>query len=99
MSAPSPRPANYQDLCGLPDHVVGEVVNGQLVTSPRSASNHARAAMGLSISIGSPFYSGNDGPGCWLILAEPELHLGADILVPDLAGWRKERMPLRTLEV
>jgi Uma2 family endonuclease len=33
------------------------------------------------------------GPGGWWILDEPELHFGADILVPDLAGWRRERMP------
>ena len=26
------------------------------------------------------------------ILFEPELHLAADVLVPDLAGWRRERM-------
>ncbi len=31
--------------------------------------------------------------GGWILLDEPELHLGADILVPDLAGWRRERLP------
>jgi len=42
-----------------------------------------------------PFHEGRGGPGDWWILDEPELHLGADVLVPDLAGWRKTRMPHR----
>jgi Uma2 family endonuclease len=41
-----------------------------------------------------PFDRGKGGPGGWLLLLEPELHLGEDVLVPDLAGWRRERMPL-----
>ncbi len=42
-----------------------------------------------------PFGRGRGGPGGWIILDEPELHLGAEpaILVPDLAGWRRERLP------
>jgi Uma2 family endonuclease len=45
------------------------------------------------MELGAPFHRGRGGPGGWWILDEPELHLGADILVPDLAGWRRERMP------
>lgn len=99
MSASGPpRGDTYEDLLKLPDNLVGEIVSGQLVTSPRPSTTHAFAAMGLIISVGAPFHFGNGGPGGWVILAEPELHLGKDILVPDLAGWRVERMPVRPVE-
>lgn len=98
MSAPAPRFATYEDLLPLPDNVVGEIIGGQLVTSPRPGTAHAFATTGLTISVGSPFHFGSGGPGGWAILVEPELHLGQDILVPDLAGWRVERMPTRPAE-
>ncbi|MBN1608407.1 MAG: Uma2 family endonuclease [Polyangiaceae bacterium] len=93
MTNPAPRRATYEDLFGLPDNVVGEIVDGELVTSPRPAGPHTVAASALGFTLGPPFYSGRGGPGGWWILYEPELHVGADILVPDLAGWRRERMP------
>jgi Uma2 family endonuclease len=95
MPAPSTklRPATYQDLLRLPENVVGEIVNGDLVVSPRPAPAHARASSSLTISLGGPFDHGRGGPGGWVILDEPELHLGSHVLVPDLAGWRRERMP------
>src|SRR5512138_2827634 len=86
MSAPAPRLATYEDLLQLPDNMVGELVNGQLIATPRPGPAHAFVATGLTISVGSPFHFGNGGPGGWVILAEPELHLGTDVLVPDLAG-------------
>jgi Uma2 family endonuclease len=45
------------------------------------------------MTLGGPFDVGGTGPGGWILLDEPELHLGGDVLVPDLAGWRRERMP------
>ena len=67
----------------------------KLHTSPRLAAPHARAASVLGMDIGGPFHRGRGGPGGWWILDEPELHLGSDpdIVVPDLAGWRRDRMP------
>ena len=90
------RPATYADVLAAPEHVVAEILDGELYTTPRPASPHARAASILgSDLIGSfdrpPDSSGK--PGGWWILFEPELHLQADIVVPDLAGWRRERMP------
>jgi len=88
------RLARYEDLLDLPDNVVGEIIAGRLLTSPRPALKHARASSVLGIRIGNPFdLGGGGGPGGWWILDEPELHLGTDILVPDLAGWRRERLP------
>jgi hypothetical protein len=58
-----------------------------------AASFHAVAASAIGEELGPPFKRGRGGPGGWVILFEPELHLGGDALVPDLAGWRRERMP------
>ena len=72
---------------------MGEIIDGELIVSPRPAPRHARASSSLGIGIGGPFDYGRGGPGGWIILDEPELHLDPQILVPDLAGWRRERMP------
>src|SRR5947208_11163960 len=87
------RPATYQDLLALPEHVVGEIIGGELIVSPRPGPRHAVAASVLGGELVPPYHSGRGGPGGWWILFEPELHLGDDVLVPDLAGWRRERMP------
>ncbi|MPY88100.1 MAG: Uma2 family endonuclease [Luteitalea sp.] len=86
------RPATYEDLLRVPDHLVAEIVDGELYTSPRPAFPHARAGTRLGGRL-DPFQQGGGGPGGWWILFEPELHLGSDILVPDLVAWRVERMP------
>lgn len=87
------RRATYEDLQGLAEHLVGEILDGDLVTSPRPSSAHARAASSLGGEIYGPFDRGKGGPGGWIILDEPELHLAGDVMVPDLAGWRRERLP------
>jgi hypothetical protein len=89
----SKRRATYEDLETVPPHCVGEIVDGELYVSPRPASPQGRAASRLGMLLGGPFDLGEGGPGGWLIVDEPELHLGNDALVPDLAGWRRERMP------
>ena len=93
MSHAAPRRARYEDLLALPEHLVGEILAGELYTHPRPAPLHARAYSALTGSLWSPFDAGRGGPGGWWIIDEPELHLGADVVVPDLAGWRRERMP------
>ena len=93
-AAPKAIPrATYQDVLDAPPHKVAEVIEGTLYLNPRPASRHARASSVLGGSIGTPYDYGRSGPGGWWIIDEPELHLGDDILVPDLAGWRRERMP------
>jgi Uma2 family endonuclease len=90
---PFDRPATYEDLVKLPDHVVAEIVDGELHASSRPAPAHAIAGSSLGIMIGGPYSFGRGGPGGWWMLYEPELHLGADVLVPDSAGWRRTRLP------
>jgi Uma2 family endonuclease len=90
---PFERPATYEDLVALPDNLVAEIVDGELHASPRPAPRHAVAYAGVTALLHPAFDSGRNGPGGWWILAEPELHLGSDVLVPDLAGWRRTRMP------
>ncbi len=87
------RPPTLADLAALPSTVVGEILAGELVASPRPASRHARSSAVLGGVLGGPFDFGGGGPGGWWILDEPELHLGPDVVVPDLAGWRRSRMP------
>lgn len=95
MGVPARKRASYEDLIALPPHQVGEIIDGVLYANPRPAARHALASSVLQADIGSAFGRGRGGPGGWVILVEPELHLGPepDVLVPDLAGWRRERMP------
>ena len=80
-------------MLDAPENRVAEIVGGALHTHPRPAAPHARAASSLGVKVGGPFDYDKGGPGGWWIIFEPELHLGEDIVVPDLAGWRRERMP------
>jgi Uma2 family endonuclease len=90
----APRPPTYADLRALPAHVVGEILDGELIVSPRPASAHAYAAGKIHRDTDGSFGSdGPGGPGGWWILFEPELHVDAEVVVPDVAGWRRESMP------
>ncbi len=99
MSDPVKRDATYDDLVDLPEHVVGEIIAGDLYVWPRPRLGHAWTANVLSgrllFGVGRPVGVGGpgDAPEGWWIVGEPELHLGADVLVPDIAGWRRARMP------
>jgi len=94
MGDPAKRRATYEDVLAAPKYVVAEIVGGVLHTHPRPAVPHARASSRLGARLSGPFDEGHGGPGGWILLDEPELHLGSgpDIVVPDLAGWRRERM-------
>lgn len=98
VATPTRHPfATYADIEALPDHVVGEILAGELVVSPRPAIRHASAASTLGALLNVAFHIGLGGPGGWWILDEPELSLGADpryeAVVPDIAGWRRETTP------
>jgi Uma2 family endonuclease len=87
------KQASYQDIIDLPDNIVGEIINGHLETHPGPTPKHALASSSLGDELVSPFQKGKGGPGGWWIIDEPECHLGPHVLVPDLAGWRRQNMP------
>jgi Uma2 family endonuclease len=98
MGVPAKKKATYEDLLAVPDRFIAQILNGVLYTHPRPAAPHTRAAASLGGELHTPFNRGRGGPGGWVILDEPELHLHGDIVVPDLAGWRRERMPRLPME-
>ncbi|MGK3997437.1 Uma2 family endonuclease [Sorangium sp. So ce1024] len=94
------RRATYADLEAVPPNKVAELIGGVLHVMPRPAPRHAQAETELATELVGAFGRGRGGPGGWRILVEPELHFPdpdapgeIDALVPDLAGWRRERMP------
>lgn len=91
------RGATYEDLLKVPETMVAEILDGELYATPHPAAPHANAASGIAGDVRGPFHREPDGPGQpggWWILFEPELHIGADDVVPDVAGWRREKMPV-----
>ncbi len=91
--ASTKKPATYADIEALPENVVGEIIDDELFVSPRPRTRHGYVANAINADLVNPFQRGNGGPGGWWLLPEPELHLGKQVIVPDIAGWRKERMP------
>lgn len=96
MNQPASQRDLYAAIEALPEGVTGELINGQLHTQPRPTGRHALASSNLGVEVGSAYGRGRGGPGGWWIIDEPELHFvrNTEVLVPDLAGWRRERMPL-----
>lgn len=84
--------ATYQDVLDAPEGMIAEIISGELFLQPRPAPIHSRCAVGLVGALDGPFQRGIAGPGGWILLFEPELHIDQECLVPDLAGWRVERM-------
>lgn len=93
MANAAPK-ASYADIEALPEHVTGELIDGVLHTQARPAGPHLSVGLGLAAWLDSSFGSGPGAPGVWIFFMEPELHLGDDVLVPDIAGWKVERLSL-----
>lgn len=93
MGSSAKKLSAYEQFLEQPDSVVAEIIHGKLVTQARPAPRHAQATSVLNGELMGPFHRGRQGPGGWRIVFEPEVRFDADILVPDIAGWRRERMP------
>ncbi len=102
LMAPSEPPSTERNSPSVeaafqaaPEEMVAEIIDGELHLSPRPARTHANAATNLGSLLNVAFRFGRGGPGGWVIIFEPELHLGSrpDKLAPDIAGWRRERLP------
>ncbi len=87
------KKAVYDDLYHIPENMIGEIIDGDLIATPRPAARHTYASSVLGHEVGPPYQLGRGGPGGWIILDETEILLGENILVPDFAGWRRERFP------
>jgi Uma2 family endonuclease len=98
MVSTAKRQATYADVLAAPEDMMAELIDGELDLQPRPAKPHALAATALGEELGPPFKRGRGGPGGWILVDEPEVHFGANVLVPDLAGWRRERLPVVTTE-
>jgi Uma2 family endonuclease len=86
------RPATYADLEAVPAHLVAEIIDGEVVTHPRPSPRHSATASALGAELTGPFQKGQSGPGGWVFFVEPEISFGTQLLVPDIAGWRRERL-------
>ncbi|RJQ61429.1 MAG: Uma2 family endonuclease [Desulfobacteraceae bacterium] len=94
MAEPAKKRATYEDLFAIPERMTGEIIDGELIVSPRPSRKHVLTSTVLGAKITAPYHLGEGGgPGGWIILIEPEIGLGKDFLVPDLAGWKRERLP------
>jgi Uma2 family endonuclease len=87
------RRATYRDVLDAPPWMVAEIIGGELYLSPRPAFPHAHAITSLLSLLHAPLDRGIGGPGGWFFLLEPEIHLGRNVVVPDIAAWRRDRMP------
>lgn len=92
---PLEGPATFADIEALPEGVVGEIIDGTLYTHARPRAGHMDLVGALIDGLRGPFQRGQNGPGGWWVLAEPGIEVeGAPEFNPDLAGWRRERMPV-----
>lgn len=95
MAEPAQKDTSYEDLFNIPENMTGEIISGELVVTPRPSRRHIFTCSSLGGTLMPPYqFGGPHGPGGWIIVIEPEVGFGRNILVPDLAGWRRERFPL-----
>lgn len=97
MNAPppvaSPRPATYQGVLDAPENRIAQIVDGVLHLHPVWETGPSLAIQNLLLTLMGPFDRDLRGAGGWWLLRRIEVHLGGDVLVPDLAAWRRERLP------
>jgi hypothetical protein len=82
-----PSGAIYDDVIAAPRNLVAEIVEGRLYGTHRAPLRLSLVASAVGRVLDS---SERDR---WWILPKAEIHLGDNVLVPDLSGWRRERLP------
>ncbi len=92
MPKSAEKTATYEDIYRVPENMIGEIIEGELIVTPRRMRRRLQVASFLEGELVPPYRFGRGGPGGWVIYDEPEIHLGKDVLVPDLAGWKEERL-------
>ncbi len=92
MSNLAKKIATYEDILRLPENLRGEIIHGELLTSPRPSPVHQKAMAKMTSRLDSGLGEGSGGRGGWLFLTEPELHLESHIIIPDIAAWRMNRV-------
>jgi len=93
MVNPGRKRATYRDVIDSPEHMIAELVDGVLNLTTRPGIPHTVAASRMLSMLDALSGAGGGGAGGWHLLFEPELHLGEDIVVPDVAAWQVERLP------
>jgi len=94
VTAPAKRLATYADLLALPDDARGEIVDGEVVLQPSPTPLHQSTVGEIYAELRNPFQRGRGGPGGWWLIPDVDVEFGPhDICRPDIAGWRKERLP------
>jgi Uma2 family endonuclease len=92
MAGPAKRRATYADVEAAPPHLVAEIIDGELKTHPGPSPRHNATASALGARLGEAFQFRNGAAGGWVFLDETEIRFGHHLLVPDIAGWRRERL-------
>jgi len=93
MMKPLKRHATYDDLCEVPDRFIAEIIDGDLYATPRRPVRYVYASSVLAAELGSLVDRRSSGPDGWIMLNRPEFHFGGEVIVPDITGWRRSRMP------
>jgi Uma2 family endonuclease len=95
MASPQRELATYADLLALPEDTRAEILGGNMQLSPAPLPRHSKAQGSARRFLGGPFDDddGRGGPGGWWIFVEVDVMLGPhDVVRPDLAGWRRDRL-------
>jgi Uma2 family endonuclease len=90
-------PATIDDLLAIPEaERFHEIIGGELVRKAMPSIRHGGAQAGLLGRLGGPYNRrpGGPRPGGWRFATETEIRFDdSEIYRPDVAGWRRERLP------
>lgn len=86
--------ATYDDLLALPEDTRAELLAGEIVVQPSASPKHQHIQRKLGRRIGGPFDDDDDSPNGWWIIPDVDVRFTPrDVVRPDLAGWRRTRLP------